>query len=446
MISLTLAFSPVQQDRKVSEYIQQLSIELYHHLCKHNKAQRVARLSHSTESIKLINLSLTVLSLPNLIGVVEEESLEPESHEYNQSSSRRNVSEDSGISETEGQDTRRLDKHADGRGEVETNVLCGDPKRDSISFSQSVNKANTFLESSTGDSGHQGFSQSESSKNQSSSSFKLKKEFSGTADVSEIERRPKHESTKDKTSRGWTYNFGHETRQEGNLDPRKQGCRTYPLINLGKPLDPKKQWQTYKHKCVGLPVDPNFFASPAPSYESSNELDADVSSSDEEFDRSLPLVNLSVPYIKHTVENRTKTKEKTVPSKLDSLVNREATTTSFTGSVNSSGRLFLHPHDLPNQPMKSQRDRDGHRVDEHVDVSQFAPLVDLGRITMTDLLDMGLGESISTTDTVEYMNNWLPPRSEGLAPGHRIQSKYSSFHYFTNCIVKYRVKRLISSE
>ena len=78
MISLVLAFSPVQQDRMAAEYIQQLSIELYLHLCNYNKVQRSARLNHSSKSFQLINTSLTVLGLPALLGVLGEETSDTE--------------------------------------------------------------------------------------------------------------------------------------------------------------------------------------------------------------------------------------------------------------------------------------------------------------------------------------------------------------------------------
>lgn len=92
MISLSLAFSPVEQDCKLGEYVQQLSIELYFHLCNHNKFQSVARLNHTAKSVALMNTSLTLLGLPRLLGVLEEEA-EPE--KTNSEESRTSGEQDS---------------------------------------------------------------------------------------------------------------------------------------------------------------------------------------------------------------------------------------------------------------------------------------------------------------------------------------------------------------
>ena len=85
MISLALAFSPVQQDRNVAEYIKQLSIELYLHLCNHNKVERVTRLSHTAKSVRLMNASLSVLGLPSLLGVLEDEPKTMSSEKHQES-------------------------------------------------------------------------------------------------------------------------------------------------------------------------------------------------------------------------------------------------------------------------------------------------------------------------------------------------------------------------
>ena len=223
----------------------------------------------------------------------------------------------------------------------------------------------------------------------------------------------------EKTFRGWTYNFGHETRVDSVYQERKD-YRTFPLANQGKPLDPKKQWQTYKHKCVGLPVDPNFFASPVPSYERLQLSNADVSSPSEDKGSSPSLVNLSVPYVKQTVENRTN------PTKYSNLVDRQKTTAMTTSSLDSTERLPLHPHDLPNQPMKRQRDDDSNKENDDIDGSKFAPLVDLTKSTMSDVLEASVGKSVSTDDAVEYINSWQPPTPERLDEGNGTRRKYPS--------------------
>ena len=99
MISLALAFSPVQQDRNVAEYIQQLSMELYLHLCNHNKVQRVTRLGHTAKSVKLMNASLNVLGLPSLLGVLEEEQEIMSSEESRRSDIKQEPSKCGEISE-----------------------------------------------------------------------------------------------------------------------------------------------------------------------------------------------------------------------------------------------------------------------------------------------------------------------------------------------------------
>jgi hypothetical protein len=233
------------------------------------------------------------------------------------------------------------------------------------------------------------------------------------------DERKVNNSRKEKTFRGWTYNFGHETRVE-NVYEERHVRRTFPLVNQGtRPLDPKKQWQTYKHKCVGLPVDPNFFASPVPSHERQQLWNAEHSSTNEDKESSASLVNLSVPYIKQTVENRTNS------AKHADLVDRGKSTVFSTSSVDYAERTPLHPHDLPNQPMKRQRDDDANNENDDVDASRFAPLVDLAKTTMSDVLEANVGESASTNDAVEYMNSWKPPTKEEHDGGNGIQRKFA---------------------
>lgn len=221
---------------------------------------------------------------------------------------------------------------------------------------------------------------------------------------------------------------------DDNGYPGKKIYRTFPLLNQRKPLDPKKQWQTYRHKCVGLPVDPNFFASPVPSFERLQESNTDISSPDEDKESPPPLVNLSVPYIKQTLENRTNTTE------FCNLVDRGKTTVSSSSSADSK-RLPLHPHDLPNQPMKRQRDNDGKKDNDDLDASIFTPLVDLGKTAMSDVLEASVGKSVSTTDAVEYINSWQPPLTEGLDEGNGIRRKYPCKHTAScQLVVRYCVQ------
>ena len=225
----------------------------------------------------------------------------------------------------------------------------------------------------------------------------------------------KTNSRREKTFRGWTYNFGHQTR-EGNVYLERKNHRTFPLANQGKPLDPKKQWQTYKHTCVGLPVDPNFFASPVPSDERLRLLNAETSSPN---NSSSSLVNLSVPYIKQTVENRTNTTKST------NLVERGKSTVWSTSSEDPKERMPLHPHDLPNQPMKRQRDDVNINGSDNIDASKFVPLVDLAKTTMSDVLEASVGNSVATNDAVEYMNAWKPPTKEESDGENGIRRKYA---------------------
>ena len=70
--------------------------------------------------------------------------------------------------------------------------------------------------------------------------------------------------------------------------------------------------------------------------------------------------------------------------------------------------------------MRGKRDR--RQLDEDVDVSTLAPLVDLVETNMADLVELELGESISTNDPVEYIEKWRPP--QGSHQEYEIQSKY----------------------
>ena len=239
----------------------------------------------------------------------------------------------------------------------------------------------------------------------------------------------------EKTFRGWTYNFGHETREEDNVDLNRKYARTFPLANPGKPLDPKKQWQTYKHKCVGLPVDPDFFSSPAPSYERSQLENEKVASANKGNEDSFQLVNLSVPYIKQTVENRSN------PARYNNLVDRQKTTASSIGSMKSAERSPLHPHDLPNQPMKLQHDNDTKKETREVDATKFAPLVDLAKTTMSDVLEANVGESVSTYDTVDYINGWHPS-NEGLGKGKGVRRKFHNLLQYS----RFSRRRICSRE
>ena len=417
MIGLTLSFSPVNQDRKLSELIEQISVELYRHLCNTNKVQRVARLEHSVKSLKLINVALNLLNLPYLLGAGDDERADVKSHEGILENELN--SENSKSSGMEGNVAGEGVKYEDECSEAESKCNSNHP-------TNLLNKSTTFPKTSP-----IAGSQTEPSKHKPPAFTPNFKNL--TIDSHEIEGTEKRELKNNRTSRGWTYSFDYKTREEENHS--KQGCRTFPLTNRGKPLDPKKQWKTYKHKCVGLPVDPNLFAFPIPSSETSHECDADVSTIDEK-----SLVNLSVPKIKQTVENRTKTKEnieptsvgslvnrevktkakeKVEPTNVGSLVNREATTVSTTRFADFD-RFPLHPHDLLNQPMRGKRDR--RQLDEDVDVSTLAPLVDLVETNMADLVEVELGESISTNDPVEYIEKWRPP--QGSHQEYEIQSKY----------------------
>ncbi len=138
MISLALAFSPVQQDRNVAEYIQQLSVELYLHLCNHNKIQRVTRLSHSAKSVKLMNASLNVLGLPSLLGVLQEET-ETASSVESQRSEKQNFSKSLPIPEIKREEGKENKNAAIGNQDAETSDLhCGHD-----ADSSNLNRANS---------------------------------------------------------------------------------------------------------------------------------------------------------------------------------------------------------------------------------------------------------------------------------------------------------------
>ena len=378
MISLALSFSPVRQDRNVAEFIQQLSMELYLHLCNHNKLQRVTRLSHSSKSVKLMNASLTVLGLPGLDGVHVEEA--------------RTIS----ISD----DSHRLDKH-----EV--------PEHDKYFDNQDVKTNKSGASASQISDLHcvanQQFPHTEVGHKS------IDAPCNQTEDRGKQEGQLKMNLKDQKTFRGWTYNFGHKTCVDSIMCEGRKNNRTFPLTDERNPLDPKKQWQTYKHKCVGLPVDPEFFASPAPSSERIKLLSTEISAPNES---SQPLVNLSLPYIKLTVE------ERTGPAKSANLVNREKTTIFSTDSLECSERMPLHPHDLAHQPMKRKCNDDNSKEHVNEDAQRFAPLVDLAKTTMSDVLEASVGESISTTDAIEYINSWIPPQTEASEEESIIRSKY----------------------
>jgi hypothetical protein len=364
-----------------------------------------------------MNASLTLLGLPNLVGVLEEEAGTMDSEESRRLE-KQDFSKRSGISEIQREGRRENNNLATDNQGAETNGPNCDRDRDLSNLNLSKDKGTSSLRISNVEYvGNQGHSKTEGSYCDSLSAFDVKPiraELHRTIDSAELEERQK-------TFRGWTYNFGHETRVDDNGYPGKKIYRTFPLSNQRKPLDPKKQWQTYKHKCVGLPVDPNFFASPVPSSERLQESNTDISSPDEDKESPPPLVNLSVPYIKKTLENRTNTTE------FCNLVDRGKTTVSSSSSVDSK-RLPLHPHDLPNQPMKQQRDDDGKKDNDDLDASIFTPLVDLGKTAMSDVLEASVWKSVSTTDAVEYINSWQPPLTEGLDEGNGIRRKYPCKH------------------
>lgn len=398
MISLALAFSPVRQDRNVAEYIQQLSMELYLHLCNHNKIQRVTRLSHSSKSIKIMNVSLTVLGLPGLDGVPVE-------------AAGTIISDDS----------QRLDKQ-DVHEHGQVHKIEKEKKYvDNQNVDTSKSGASASQVSDVQCVANQDYSKKEGVNRLSKSAFDHEP-VDGvkhrTENTDEQEGKQKIDLEDEKTFRGWTYNFGHKTREDSDIYDGRKNHRTFPLTDDKKPLDPKKQWQTYKYKCVGLPVDPDFFASPAPSCERLKILSTEVSSPNES---SRPLVNLSLPYIKQTVEDRSNSTKHT------NLVNREKSTVLSVSSVESAERLPLHPHDLTHQPMKRRCNNDNNKDDIDKDVQKFAPLVDLAKTTMSDLLEASVGVSVSTTDSIEYINSWTPPKTKTLDGESSIRRKYLCF-------------------
>ncbi|XP_048255079.1 alpha-protein kinase 1-like [Haliotis rufescens] len=69
LIHLTLYFSPFPQDRSLSKYLEQVSIELYRHLCScQTRRQLVTNLEHTRNSVSFMNASLGILGLPMLQG------------------------------------------------------------------------------------------------------------------------------------------------------------------------------------------------------------------------------------------------------------------------------------------------------------------------------------------------------------------------------------------
>ncbi|XP_067652821.1 alpha-protein kinase 1-like [Haliotis asinina] len=69
LIHLTLYFSPFPQDRSLSKYLEQISIELYRHLCScQSRRQLVTNLEHTSNSVSFMNASLGILGLPSLQG------------------------------------------------------------------------------------------------------------------------------------------------------------------------------------------------------------------------------------------------------------------------------------------------------------------------------------------------------------------------------------------
>ena len=404
MISLALAFSPVRQDRNVAEYIQQLSMELYLHLCNHNKIQRVTRLSHSSKSVTLMNASLTVLGLPGLNGVLIEET-ETIISDGSPTLDKQDFPKYGQVPTIEKQD-----KCVDNQNVDASKSGGSDRKVSDVQYvaNKSVNSVNR----------------------RSTSAFDHKPDDGvnhRTENTDKQEGQQKIDLKDENTFRGWTYNFGHKTREDSSINEGAKIHRTFPLADDKRLLDPKKQWQTYRHKCVGLPVDPEFFASPAPSCERMKILSAEALSPNES---SLPLINLSVPYINQTLEERTN------KTKYTNLVNRKKSTVFSTSSVDSSERLPHHPHDLTRQPLKRQCDNDNNKEDMNKDTPEFAPLVDLAKTTMSDLLEASVGESVSTTDSIEYINSWTPPKTETLEKKSSIRRKYLGNMFLVSFVIE----------
>ena len=414
MISLMLAFSPLEHDRKVAAYLEQLSIELYLHLCITIKGRQVARLEFSASLVKCINASLTILNLPTLVEVVQTEEVQQKSDEMNQK-------EDSFASENLHSTETTEEKRCSPKSKCEAS------NRDSIEESAEAEFRRTVPAAAV---------QEDSVLSLLKGAGKPQHNTTGAVEIGDNDKTSS--SRKSKTSRAWTYNFGHETRPGESLVNRKPAYRTFPLENRARPLDPKKQWQTYKHRCVGLPVDPNFFSSPVPTVEttcdklsndggtpSGNEEsnDGGTTSGNKLSNDEVPLVNLSLLKIQQTVEN--KTKEKITPSVTSSLVDRNASTALTTEESQASDRLLLHPHDLLNQPMRYRRDLQ--QVYEDVDITTLSPLVNLAETTVKDFLEMDLGQGTATGDPVQYMTMWQPPELERYEE-RKIYSKRADYH------------------
>ncbi|XP_046577085.1 uncharacterized protein LOC124284980 isoform X2 [Haliotis rubra] len=413
MISLTLSLTPVQQDRDLAEYLQQLSMELYLHLCSHQAAGQAAQLDHTSRTVKIMNLSLAILDLPKLEGKVagndsmgrqhngDTSQMQDGSQKEEEGFPGGGASQNGGVSPQQGDmvqavdGARSLAKHGSTSVEGQLGGKCRSREAEICGVTPSLGRAET--EPSRG------------------SSFQSHKPEYTDIQTETNESMVIYRRRKETTPRAWTYGF-----QQASLGSEEtpQGCYTYPLMTPGRVVDPKKQWQIYKHKCVGLPVDPAFFSSPVPCRGTQDPDDA--SSSVHRKD----LVNLSVPYVTQTVESRESTGEGKQITNKNSLVDQDATTKP-SETCEDVNRLFLHPHDIPNQPMRSEEDRKKRQLNENTDIPELQPLVDLSRTTLTDsFVEMDLGESISTDDPAEYLSNWRPPLPQPESPADKLRRSF----------------------
>ncbi|XP_071084410.1 alpha-protein kinase 1-like [Haliotis cracherodii] len=436
MISLTLSLTPIQQDRDLAEYLQQLSMELYLHLCSHQVAGQAAQLDHTSRTVKIMNLSLTILDLPELEGKVEEkESMDRQQNGEKAkredgfqkekdgflggaSSQKGGISQEGGGSQEGGKSQERgASQGRMGSQGGGASLKLGGDKAQELDGDRSLTKQGMCSlerqhEWTEPEASHCKPNEAETippclgraeTEPSMGSSFSTHNPEDTDILRATDESVPKTRRRKETPLKAWTYSFQQERTSLGN-EETTQGCYTYPQMTPRRVGDLKKQWQVYKHKCVGLPVDPAFFSSPVPC-KSAQDLDE---ASSPPTGKDL-LVNLSEPYVNQTIESRESTGQRKQITKENNLVDQDATTKSSETSeyVHS---VFLHPHDIPNQPMRSEDDRKKRQLNENTDVPELQPLVDLSRTTLTDsLVEMDLGESITTDDPAEYLSNWRPP-------------------------------------
>ncbi|XP_067652623.1 alpha-protein kinase 1-like [Haliotis asinina] len=432
MISLTLSLTPVQQDRDLAEYLQQLSMELYLHLCSHQAAGQAAQLDHTSRTVKIMDLSLTILDLPKLEGKVAGNDSMDRQHSgdtiktQDGSQNEENEFPRGRASQNEGVSLKLVDKAQDvdgarslakhGSSSLEEH-LCGKacqkhPIPVASKTEPEASDCRPRKAEMCGIIPSEGRAETESSRGSSFISHKTEGTDiqTETGESSVINRR-----RKETAPRAWTYSF-----QQASIASQEttQGCYTYPLMTPGRVVDPKKQWQIYKHKCVGLPVDPAFFSSPVPCKGTQNQDEASSSV------RPKDLVNLSVPYIYQTIESRGSTGERKHITKENNLVDQDATTKP-SETCEDADRSFLHPHDIANQPMMREEDRKRRQLNENTDIPELLPLVDLSRTTLTDsFVDMDLGESITTDDPAEYLSNWRPPLPQPESPADKLRRSF----------------------